>query len=91
MCIRGKIYHVRLDATLLYLPRGKVGLTCIVKLLKLCGYLTLHWALMNTPGVETKISWVQGGHKRGRGKVHGTKIVNMLQLGCNACHFFFGL
>ena len=39
---------------------------------------------MNTPRVDTKISWVQGDHRRGV-KLQGTKIVNMLQLGCNAC------
>ena len=40
--------------------------------------------LMNTPRVDTKISRVHGGHRRGV-KVHGTKIINILRKGCKAC------
>ena len=52
--------------------------------MKLCEYLTVHWGLMNNPRVDTKIFRVHGGHRR-EIKLQGTKIVNILQLGCNAC------
>ena len=42
---------------------------------------------MNTRRVDTKIIWVHGGHRRVR--LHVTKIVNMLRLGCNTCQNSF--